>query len=283
MDKKLRIIVCAHKEDEHIKRNEPYFPLQVGKDVHPELDLGIACDNIGDNISIKNPSWCELTALYWGWKNINDVEFLGLNHYRRYFKVDNIENVVNRYLGGQNSVDMIVAKNVDNLSNHQRMNDLIEMTSSEDAFLFADTFLSIYPQYEKSFINYFYNSRKSYPFQLFIAHKSLYDEYCCFMFPVLKLFEKKSKLHGYTRQKRVLGYLGEYFLGLFIECKGLRVKALDVEDFSMPSKTSPFKQMIKRIPYFLIDKMYKKPTHIEIPAAVKVGFKADGIELLFCK
>lgn len=29
------------------------------------------------------------------------------------------------------------------------------------------------------------------------------------------------KLHGYTRQKRVVDYLGEYFLGLFIECKGL--------------------------------------------------------------
>ena len=100
MSKKLKIIVCAHKADEHIKTDEPYFPLQVGKELHPLLDLGFACDNTGDNISSKNPSYCELTALYWGWKNIHDVEYLGLNHYRRYFKVDDIANAVEQIMGG---------------------------------------------------------------------------------------------------------------------------------------------------------------------------------------
>lgn len=178
---------------------------------------------------------------------------------------------------------MIVAKNRDNLSNHQRMDDLISVTSSEDAYLFADTFLSIYPQYEKAFIDYFYHSRKSYPFQLFIARKELYDEYCAFMFPVLELFEKRNKLHGYTRQKRVTGYLGEVFLGLFIECRHLRVKALEVEDFSTPYKASPIKQMIKRLPYVLIDWMFRKPKHVELPPALRVGFKADGIDMLYLK
>ena len=188
-----------------------------------------------------------------------------------------------KFWGGQSHVDMIVAKNPDNLSNHQRMNDLIGVTSSEDAFLFADTFLSMYPQYEQAFINYFYCSRKSYPFQLFIAKKSLYDEYCSFMFPVLELFEKRSKRHGYTRQIRVVGYLGEVFLGLFIECKHLRVKALDVENFSISSPPSTIKQMIKRLPYVLVDAMFKKPKHVTIPDAVRVGFKADGIDMLYIK
>lgn len=101
MKEKLKIIVCAHKADEHIKKDAPYFPLQVGKELHTELDLGFACDNTGDNISAKNPSYCELTALYWGWKNIHDVEYLGLNHYRRYFKVADISNTVEQILGGQ--------------------------------------------------------------------------------------------------------------------------------------------------------------------------------------
>lgn len=283
MSKNLKIIVCAHKADGHIKTDEPYFPLQVGKELHPELDLGFACDNTGDNISEKNPSYCELTALYWGWKNIHDVEYLGLNHYRRYFKVDDIANAVDEILGGQSHVDMIVAKNPDNFSKHQRMNDLTRMTSMEDAFLFADTFLSIYPQYEPSFIEYFYNSRKSYPFQLFIAKKELYDEYCSFMFPVLELFEKRSKLHGYTRQKRVVGYLGEVLLGLFIYCKHLRVKALEVENYSKPGIYSPIKHFIKAVPYKLVDMMNKKPAHVIVPDAVKVGFVADRIELLYLK
>lgn len=280
---KLKIIVCAHKSDEHIKNYAPYFPLHVGKDLHPELDLGFACDNTGDNISEKNQSYCELTALYWGWKNVHDVEYLGLNHYRRYFKVDEITNVVEKLMGGANAVDMIVAKNPDNLSNHQRMKDLIIMTSMEDAFLFADAFLFIYPQYEQSFIDYFYNSRKSYPFQLFIAKKDLYDEYCSFMFPVLELFEKRSKRHGYTRQKRVIGYLGEVFLGLFIQCKQLNVKALDVEDFSISGSRSSIKHFIKRLPYKLIDMTYREPSQVKVPDAVKVGFQSDGIDLLYLK
>lgn len=283
MENKIKILVCAHKADEHTRTQSPYFPIQVGKALHPDLDLGYTCDDEGENISAKNASWCELTALYWGWKNIHDVDYLGLNHYRRYFKCTDIEDMVNKYLGGQNSYDMIVAKNNDNLSNHQRMKDLIGVTSTEDAYLFADTFLSLYPQYHEAFLHYFYHSRKSYPFQLFVASKKLYDEYCAFMFPVLELFEKRSKQHGYTRQKRVVGYLGEYFLGLFIECKHLKVKAIEVENFSACKPGSPIRQMIKRLPFVLVDWMFKQPKTVVVPDAVKVGFKADGIEMRYLK
>lgn len=281
MVSRIKILVCAHKKDEHTRTQSPYFPIQVGKALHPDLDLGYVCDNEGDNISSKNASWCELTALYWGWKNIHDVDFIGLNHYRRYFKSPNIEDAVKLYLGGQGSYDMIVAKNPDNLSNHQRMKDLIGVTSTEDAYLFADTFLSIYPQYHEAFLRYFFHSRKSYPFQLFIAKKQLYDEYCEFMFPVLELFELRCKPHGYTRQKRVIGYLGEFILGLFIECKNLKVKPLEVENFAVDQLHFSFKQQVKRLPYLLEDFLFKQPTKMTIPDAVKVGFKNDGIELRF--
>lgn len=37
-----------------------YIPLQVGNGP----DLGWLRDNTGDEISAKNPNWCELTGLY---------------------------------------------------------------------------------------------------------------------------------------------------------------------------------------------------------------------------
>ena len=46
---------------------------------------GYQPDNEGDNISIKNPHFCELTCHYWAWKNLKDIDIVGLNHYRRYF------------------------------------------------------------------------------------------------------------------------------------------------------------------------------------------------------
>mgnify|MGYP002522305542 CR=1 FL=1 len=283
MENKIKILVCAHKKDEHTRTQAPYFPIQVGKALHPDLDLGYTCDNTGSNISSKNASWCELTALYWGWKNIHNVDFLGLNHYRRYFKTSHIENAVNRYLDGQHPYDMIVSKVPSNFSNHQRFKDLICVTSMEDAYLFADTFLSMYPQYHTAFHHYFFHSRKSYPFQLFIAKKAIYDEYCAFMFPVLEHFEQKSKQHGYTRQKRVMGYIGEFFLGLFIECKKLRVKPIELECYTKEKAKFSIKNLIKRIPCIIGDCFYKQPKCLQVPDAVKVGFINDKIDLLYLK
>ena len=42
-------------------------------------------DELEDNISFKNPYYCELTTLYWGWKKDIAAEWIGLVHYRRYF------------------------------------------------------------------------------------------------------------------------------------------------------------------------------------------------------
>ena len=80
----VKILVCCHKKD-IMATKAPYFPIHVGKELHKNISLGITEDNTGDNISIKNASYCELTGLYWAWKNLKGVDVIGLCHYRRYF------------------------------------------------------------------------------------------------------------------------------------------------------------------------------------------------------
>lgn len=88
----IKVIVCCHKKCE-IPDDNIYLPIHVGKAISND-NLGIqGDDNVNgkscDNISKKNGIYCEMTAMYWAWKNIKklypDIEYVGLCHYRRFF------------------------------------------------------------------------------------------------------------------------------------------------------------------------------------------------------
>lgn len=76
---KTEIYIATHKDYSFQQKK---IPIHVGKDL-TDLNLGIIGDNTGDNISSLNPNFCELTALYWMWKN-SSADYLGLIHYRRF-------------------------------------------------------------------------------------------------------------------------------------------------------------------------------------------------------
>ena len=145
--KKIEILVCTHKKDENTRNGGVYKAIQVGKALHPELNLGYTCDNEGENISEKNPFWCEYTALYWGWKNQKNVEYSGLCHYRRYFDINITEDNIDQ-LFKKNDI-LVIKQDSPMLSKRSRLNNLAWVTSSEDAILFLDTLLYMYPEYKQ--------------------------------------------------------------------------------------------------------------------------------------
>ena len=78
-----KIIIATHKMYD-MPQDDIYLPVHVGREGKDALPY--QPDNTGDNISAKNPSYCELTGLYWAWKNL-DCDYLGLAHYRRHFSM----------------------------------------------------------------------------------------------------------------------------------------------------------------------------------------------------
>jgi hypothetical protein len=80
---KLKIAIAYHKKSLYVTDSR-YLPIQVGATFSDE-DLGIQKDSEGDNISEMNPYCCELSATYWLWKHIQDADYYGLCHYRRFF------------------------------------------------------------------------------------------------------------------------------------------------------------------------------------------------------
>ena len=103
----IKIVIAMHKPFQ-VADGTDYVPLQVGADgkkgirvkdcpgahLHKEhQETGaILRDDDGDNISAKNPYYCELTGLYFAWKNIK-ADAIGLVHYRRYFSMKNFSDL----------------------------------------------------------------------------------------------------------------------------------------------------------------------------------------------
>ena len=85
MEKKpdIRIFIACHKPT-YVPENSLFYPVQVGAALTNKRFEHMAYrDNEGEHISEKNPDYCELTAQYWAWKNI-DCDYYGFFHYRRY-------------------------------------------------------------------------------------------------------------------------------------------------------------------------------------------------------
>lgn len=271
---KLTILVCAHKPDEHIRNYPPYKAIQVGAALHPEMDLGFLKDNVGDNISEKNPKYCEWSALYWGWKNLKNVEYKGLAHYRRYFDIDFRKEIIDKMIEGYDII--VTSKNYGIKNNFDFYGSSV---SYDNAFIFLDTLMSLYPDCKIAALNYLFNNNKYTVCSMFIAKSEIYDDFCDFAFNILFAMEKKIKDSGYSRINRTLAYTGELLLGLYIEYKGLRekivpMKAIGVSSFQFSLKSKMLFNIKNKLLYRKRISELPKPD-----SAIMVGYKMDGIKL----
>ena len=79
----IKIYIMTHKPFD-VPVAEGYYAMQVGREGNK--DLGYLRDDLGEHISQKNRTFCELTGLYWIWKNVKsdvDCVIIGDILYRR--------------------------------------------------------------------------------------------------------------------------------------------------------------------------------------------------------
>lgn len=269
---KLKILVACHKAAE-VPNNEVYMPLHVGKELHPELDLGFTGDNTGDNISSKNASYCELTAQYWGWKNL-DCEYIGLAHYRRYFEpvftADNVEQLMD-------GKDIVLAKPFHFACSIDQfwMSKLIP----EDVTVFYLVLQRHFPR-EYAIAERYLTGNLFYPCNMFVCRKELFDEYAAWQFDVLEKVEQVLPVSGYSRERRILGYLAEAMLPLWMIGNGLSVKTYHV--VGQPGQVAvPHTKTKVKIAWrdWRTDRRYARhrPQQLTIADDYMAGLKQDGI------
>ncbi len=219
MEKNVRIAVAAHKPFAGSKSlPDGYFPLQVGSEGKP--DLGFTRDNSGEHISEKNSSYCELTGLYWMWKNL-DADIVGLCHYRRYFSSRPLDRKLRAMLTREQIVkllekhDVILPRPV-NVGRKTVGEHYCAFHYEKDLATTREAVLALYPDYIDSFDSVM-NSHKTYQCNMFIAPKPLSDAYCKWLFDVLGYVEEHTDISGYDNvQGRIFGYLSERLLSVWM-------------------------------------------------------------------
>lgn len=216
------IYVVTHK-DISLKLPENYKIIGVGNNSIINEDLH---DNTGDNISSKNKNYCELTALYWLWKNSND-DIVGLEHYRRMFLNDNINEIgllsEEEILSIMSKYDIIVPSLFNN-NTRTVYQHYVEDHKKNDLDLIENIINSNYPEYSDSFSEVM-NSKCEYGFNMMITRKDILSEYSKWLFDILFNLEDKINIVEYDEyQQRVYGFLAERLFNVWIKHKKYAIK-----------------------------------------------------------
>lgn len=232
----VKLLLCHHKESPYIK-NECILPIQVGK-ANKDFTLSYCVgDDTGDNISEKNPFWCELTALYWAWKNL-DADYYGLMHYRRFLSFENNEEY--RIVTSVNQRDIQLSLSPTNIKKMCQNADIItgpiwgihpaglehNLMSSyefyakehvkEDMDITLEIIKEQFPEYYYASLDEM-SSTQCFFMNLMVLKKQLFCEYCEFLFGVLTEVEKRIDITGRDAyQKRVFGFIAERLSNMFV-------------------------------------------------------------------
>lgn len=227
----MKILVALHKEYK-LPTDSIYIPIQVGGVQISSLKNALS-DNTGDNISNKNKSYCELTALYWAWKNM-DEDYIGLVHYRRYFACNNL--LKNKWERIASSSEIIRALKKAPVILPKKRNYFIETTYSQYCHAHNKQDLDVtksiiekdYPEYIKSFDEVM-NKTDGHRFNMLVMRKDILDNYCTWLFDVLSKVEKEINTENYdTYNKRVYGFLSERLLDVWINTNHISYTELPV-------------------------------------------------------
>lgn len=230
----VRIYMARSHADKPLKKPCPVpdyvFPIQVGADCC-NVRVADLSDNTGEHISGKNGNYCELTALYWIWKNKLEAsgtadgeagQYYGLCQYRRGFdfKEDDLLRLAD------NDVDVVLPYPLpyepDIHAHHERYIKEADWKAllqalAEQQPAYAEAFPEILRQ------QYLYN------YNVILAKKSVLRDYCAWLFPILARTEELSVPKGSERRDRYIGYMAETLETLYFMKNADRLNVVHAE------------------------------------------------------
>jgi hypothetical protein len=208
-------------------------------------------DNTGDNISFKNRNYCELTGLYWIWKNVR-ADIVGICHYRRYFNLIPVDGPFARHLSFERFSD--IKQILEHPYQLERMHQILDeydiilpsallLPVSVDAKYKLDHssmeweyFMQILDEKHGSNVHSLRLDRRLLSNNMMICKKSLFDEYAEQLFSIIdKVYDHfgdcPEELNLRYQRFRYPGYLAERFMTAFVN--SMKLKYYDAQIFSV--------------------------------------------------
>lgn len=222
----IQVAVASHKLQQ-MPHDSMYLPIFVGHFKHPDaapLPPRWQPDDQPENqqISAKNPHYCELTATYWMWKN-SQADAKGLVHYRRLLSLNKSKDLDTMLTNSETAkllseYDLILPKKrnyyVETLWSHY-----VHSHHPEPLEILKDVIHNKYPDYADAFDRVM-QRKSAHMFNILIAKAPIFDEFCSWMFDVLKNVEHDERLNlsDYSDyEARVFGFLSEFLLDVWLE------------------------------------------------------------------
>lgn len=214
----VRIYMAKSHKDKPLSKpfDLPGFmtPIQVGAANTDDAIVEVR-DNTGENISSKNGNYCELTGLYWVWKNLLKKrpasegrrddrvgEYYGFAQYRRILMLsdEHLSKLVEK------DIDVVLPYPLyyepDINAHHERyLKD-----SDWEALLTA--LRELQPEYADA-VPQILAGDCMYNYNVILAKKDVLRDYCEWLFPILERTEELSDPKGCDRADRYIGYMGE--------------------------------------------------------------------------
>lgn len=214
--KLIKILVAYHKPAKLFK-DDVFEPIHVGRacstlsDEEKQWMLdNMIGDDTGDNISVLNPHFAEMTAIYWAWKNydkLGNPDYIGFCHYRRLFSQEDIDSFADYDItapfetnGGAKTSQKIWQEN-------HRTSDLLDA-------------VALLCQKNKKYdglVEPYLAQTQGYYYNMFIMKKELFLEYCEIIFDILFKIHKRQDYQKVSYYNcRMPGFVAERLTGLFI-------------------------------------------------------------------
>lgn len=161
-------------------------------------------DDIGVNISRKNRMYCEMSAVYWIWKNTNH-DWIGIEHYRRHLLVK-AEML-------SDEIDAIMP--LPYICYPHEMAQFLRFTTEDVKDALFRALEALHPDEFEEYKRILYG-KYQYTYDLVCARKQVFDDYCSWFFEITEFMEESyaSEVPELV-ETRAFSYVAEVLTNLY--------------------------------------------------------------------